>query len=167
MNAEDILKYGQLTVLESVNGLDETQWLRPDALGIWSVKDIIAHLASFEQVLVEGLAWILQDRSDTPGLDRLVQEPEQFNLEEVARRKYQSPTQALAELQLAHEAALDLWRRIPIESRRQPGILPSYGAKYDLEDLLVYSYYGHKREHSAHIGLFRDRLAQETDLRSP
>ena len=56
MNATDILKYGQLTVLQTLDGFSETTWETEGACGVWSVKDIIAHLASYEQILVEILA---------------------------------------------------------------------------------------------------------------
>ena len=56
MNAADILKYGQLTALQSINGFPEAEWETPGACGYWSVKDIIAHLASYELVLVDILA---------------------------------------------------------------------------------------------------------------
>ncbi len=48
--------------------------------------------------------------------------------------------------------------RIPSETLRQNGTLPWYGMAYALDDFLVYAYYGHKREHSAQIAAFRDRL---------
>ena len=32
-------------------------------------------------------------------------------------------------------------------------------SEYSLEDFIVYTFYGHKREHSAQIAAFRDRLA--------
>jgi len=42
---------------------------------------------------------------------------------------------------------------------RQTGTLPWYGNAYALDDLLVYMYYGHKREHSAQIAAFRDHVS--------
>jgi hypothetical protein len=51
-----------------------------------------------------------------------------------------------------------LINRIPAERCRQVGTLPWYGAEYALDDMLVYMYYGHKREHAAQIAAFRDRL---------
>ena len=46
------------------------------------------------------------------------------------------------------------------ETLRQSGTLPGYGREYALDDVLVYMYYGHKREHSAQIAAFRDRLRE-------
>ena len=47
MNAVDILKSGQQTVLQAIEGFPETCVDVPGACGAWSVQDIIAHLASF------------------------------------------------------------------------------------------------------------------------
>ena len=41
---------------------------------------------------------------------------------------------------------------------RENGTLPWYGAEYSLDDFIVYTYYGHKREHAAQIAAFRDHL---------
>jgi hypothetical protein len=56
MNAVAILKYGQQTVLHTLQEFPKTAVETPGACGVWSVKDIIAHLASYEQVLVDVLS---------------------------------------------------------------------------------------------------------------
>ncbi len=50
MNTVDILKNGHLTVLRTVDGLPDHTWEMGGVCGVWSVKDILAHLASFEGV---------------------------------------------------------------------------------------------------------------------
>jgi hypothetical protein len=50
--------------------------------------------------------------------------------------------------------------QIPAEKLREAGTLPWYGMEYSLDDFLVYTYYGHKREHSAQVDAFRDKLAR-------
>ena len=59
MNVLDILKYGNLTLLKSVEGLPEEKWEVGGVCGVWSVKDIMAHLASFELMLAEALDTLL------------------------------------------------------------------------------------------------------------
>jgi hypothetical protein len=44
--------------MQDIDALPENVWEIPCACGIWSVKDIIAHLASYEQVLVDILTTI-------------------------------------------------------------------------------------------------------------
>jgi hypothetical protein len=66
----------------------------------------------------------------------------------------------LAELNEAHARVMALATRIPAETYRQNGTLPWYGPEYDLDDFIVYTFYGHKREHSAQIAAFGDQLAR-------
>jgi uncharacterized protein (TIGR03083 family) len=162
MNATDILKYGQLTVLQTIEGFPETAWETPGACGFWSVKDILAHLASYERVLVDILATFSVGGPSpaTPALDTFIQLGGQFNDSEVNRRKEKTVQDVLAEFNDAHAQVMSLIANIPPEKLREVGTLPWYGTAYSLDDVLVYMYYGHKREHSAQIAAFRDILNQ-------
>lgn len=158
MNAADILKYGHLTVLESVEGLPETDWETPGVCGVWSVKNIIAHLASFEHMLVDALKTLLDD-GPLPMLEKIgAIGPEEFNNSEVAARQDKSVADTLAEYNEVQAQTMQLLAQIPVDVRWQTGTLPWYGAEYALDDFIVYSFYGHKREHSAQIAVFRDTL---------
>jgi hypothetical protein len=157
MNATDILKYGQLTVLQAIDGFPETAWETAGACGIWSVKDIIAHLASYEQVLVDVLATFTSD-SPTPALNTFIELGGEFNDFEVNKRKEKTIQDVLAEFNDAHARVMSLIVGIPSETLRKTGTLPWYGMDYSLDDVIVYMYYGHKREHSAQIAAFRDHL---------
>ncbi len=158
MNAQDILKYGHITVLQTIDGLAESEWATGGVCGVWSVKDIIAHLASYEQMLVEVLTSFLGG-GPTPYLDQFQDPNGKFNDSQVAMRKDATIAETLAELNTAHAHVMALVEQIPTEMLRQAGTLPWYGMEYALNDFIVYSYYGHKREHSAQIAVFRDRLA--------
>jgi hypothetical protein len=158
MNAADILKYGHLTVLESIEGLPETDWETSGVCGVWSVKDIIAHLASFEYLLVDALNTLL-DGGPVPALEKYgAVGPEEFNNSEVAARQNKSVTDTLAGYNKVQAQTMKLLDQIPVDVRRQTGTLPWYGDEYSLDDFIVYSFYGHKREHSAQIAVFRDSL---------
>jgi uncharacterized protein (TIGR03083 family) len=158
MNTLDVLRYGHQTVLRALDGLPDDAWETPGACGAWSSKDIVAHLASFERVLVEVLENLLGGGESTPLLDRFRMGPG-FNDQEVEARRSQSAAEVLAEYQEAHDEAMALAERLPPKMFRQVGILPWYGAEYDLDDFLVYTFYGHKREHAAQIKLVCKRLA--------
>lgn len=159
MNAVDVLKYGQKTVLDTLKGFPEAEWDRPGACGVWSVKDIIAHLASYEHLLVEVLSGFLEG-GPTPYMEKAGTGLQQFNDEEVAARRDQSMGNVLTELNDVHAQAITLAVRIPAETYHQNGTLPWYGPEYDLDDFIVYTFYGHKREHSAQIAAFFDFLAR-------
>lgn len=156
MNAADVLKYGHYTVLQTITDLDHTLWEASGACGVWSPKNIVAHLASFEHVLVDVLNTFLAS-GPTPTLDTFTQQPRHFNDDEVDLRKDRSVAETLAEYNAAVTRVLSLIREIPPETAREPGTLPWYGKEYALDDLIVYQYYGHKREHSAQIAAFLER----------
>lgn len=157
MNATDILKYGQGTVLQTIEGFPESSWEKAGACGVWSVKDILAHLASYEKVLVDILSAFV-GRHATPYLDKFTGLGGQFNDSEVERRRGRTVKEILDEFKDAHAQAMSLAAQIRPEGFRQVGTLPWYGMDYSLDDVIVYMYYGHKREHSAQIAAFLDRL---------
>jgi len=157
MNATDILKYGHQTVFQTTEGFPEAAWEEAGACGVWSVKDIIAHLASYEEVLVDVLSGFVR-RLPTPHLDKFTGLGGQFNDTEVERRRGRTVREVLNEFNDAHAQVMSLAAQIRPEQFRQTGTLAWYGMDYALDDVIVYMYYGHKREHSAQIAAFRDRL---------
>jgi hypothetical protein len=157
MNAADILKYGHQTVLQTFNGFPTTAWNTTGACGEWSTKDIIAHLASYEQVLVDILASFTHETS-TPALDKFTTMGGRFNDYEVDQRRTKTMQEVLQELNEAHATTMALITTISPEVLRQNGTLPWYGTDYSLDDVIVYMYYGHKREHSAQVAAFQDQL---------
>jgi DinB superfamily len=160
MNAMDILKYGQGTVHQTLDGFPEEALDTAGTCGTWSVKDIIAHLASYEEVLVDILSGFI-GRHPTPYLDKFTSMGGQFNDAEVDRRKGKSMKEVLDEFNDAHAQVMALAERIRPEVFRQVGTLSWYGMEYSLDDVIVYMYYGHKREHSAQIAAFRDLLNRQ------
>jgi Mycothiol maleylpyruvate isomerase N-terminal domain len=159
MNAVDILKYGQQTILQAIDGFPETAWETPGACGVWSVKDIISHLASYERVLVDILTTFTRSGA-TPALNTFIELGGQFNDSEVNRRKERMIQDVLAEFNDTYTQVMSLIVPLPPETLRQSGTLPWYGMDYALDDVLVYMYYGHKREHSAQIAAFSDHLRE-------
>jgi hypothetical protein len=161
MNAGDVLKYGHEMVVQAVEGLPDPAWLAPGVCGVWSVKDVIAHLASAELLVVDVLSTFVETRP-TPHLDAFKRKDPKHNDQEVERRQAWPAARVLAEYQEAAERALALAARIPAETARRAGSLPWYGDEYALDDFLVYTSYGHKCEHCAQIAAYRDRLKGRT-----
>jgi hypothetical protein len=165
MNANDILKYGHLLVLDTVKVIPEWEWNTPDVCGWWSTRQIMAHLASYEVLLVDVLGQFLGTGEPTPALDKFFElGPYGFNDDEVPARDLKSFPELLGEYTEAYEKTATMIAKIALETRRQLGSLPWYGEAYDLEDFLVYTYYAHKREHCAQIGVFKDLLVREGKL---
>lgn len=158
MNARDILLYGHRTVHQAIEGLEGDAWEAPGATTAWSIKDVISHLTSFEGVLAEVLAAHLDPASPTPLLERFGAD-RRFNDDEVERRRASSPAEVVAEYDAVRAQVAVLIERIPPEELRRVGTIPWYGQEYALDDLIVYAFYGHKREHAAQIKVHRRRLA--------
>jgi hypothetical protein len=152
--------YGHLWVHKHLDGLTEEQCLASNVCGVWSVKDIIAHLASFEWVLADVLSSCSKP-GPTPALDAFINmDGDSYNAVEVGRRKEKSMAEVTRDYDDGYEKVMSILPQIPENDMRQPGNIPWYGSQYSIEDLIVYQYYGHKREHCAQIAVYRDQLKQ-------
>ena len=159
MNALDILQYGNLTFLKTVQAVPLADREVAGVCGHWSVKDIIAHLASFEVLLTEVFLFLLNG-SSIPTLDQWQANPAAFNEHQVRLRRENSTKEVLTEYVTTFDRVMALATRISADTWQQSGILPWHGGQYSLDDFIVYQYYGHKREHSAEIAIFLNRIAQ-------
>jgi hypothetical protein len=157
MNVLDILKYGHQTLLKSVEELPEADWKVGGVCGVWSVKDIIAHMASYEHLMAEVLSTFL-DGGPTPYMEEMARSGQEFNDVLVERSRDKSVAEVLADYNDAHSRVMTLAAQISAETYRENGTIPWYGPEYCLDDFIVYNNYAHKREHSAQIDVYRDQL---------
>jgi len=155
MHAVDALMYGNRTLMMALDKVPEGEWQTEKVCGWWSVKDIMAHLTSYELALAEVLKGFV---GETAGeiLSEFVR-PD-FDDRQVAKRMEMSPQEVLQEYQRAFEYNMILARQVPDEKWRETGALPWYGEEYDLKDLVAYVFYGHKRAHSTQLDVFSDRF---------
>ncbi len=158
MNAMDVMRYGDRTLRETLARVPMEAWETGGVCGVWSVRQIIAHLTSYEALLIEVLGSVAGERAATPLLDNLVADWAGWNDAEVARRDGLASDETLAEYEQAHAAVMQRLERLAGDLLRQPGTMPWYGAPYAVDDFIVYQYYGHKREHSAQVAVFADTL---------
>ena len=156
MNATELLEKSNLLVIQTVDDLPETAWDIPGACGNWSVKDIIAHLASYEHIIVDILS-IFQKEQPTPYILQFLHQLDQFNRVEVEARKYETAQHVLDEYQDAQVEATSLLMQIPDEKVQERGTMPWYGEDCCLADF-INRIYDHTREHCAQIARFRQRL---------
>lgn len=158
MNAQDVLKYGHLTFLGSLERIPPEQWGDEGVCGVWSTKDVIAHLASYEVLLVEILTQIAGQNLPTPTLDQLLADWKGFNDKQVEHRRGMNKDAVLAEYKDAHEGVRRIAMTLEPKRFTKTGTLPWYGEAYSIDDYIVYQFYGHKREHAAQLDVFADRL---------
>jgi uncharacterized damage-inducible protein DinB len=154
VNAIDVLMYGQRTLTRAIDRLGPDDWTAPEALGTWTAKDIVGHLGAFEVRFVE----ILSGFAGEPYEPRLtIADAATFNDDQAAVRSGWSVEAIEAELAEAHARVMELARRIPAERWQEVGTIPWYGPEYSLDDLVVYTMYGHKREHTAQLEAVLER----------
>jgi hypothetical protein len=160
MNPADILKYGDRFLTDILKDVPQSEWEKGGVCGVWSVKDIMGHLAAYEHWLQEVLA-------PFSGVDveqqvfQLMGEvgPVRWNDVEVENRRGKSTADTLQEYRSNYVYTMEhIIPKVPAETWSKVGTIPWYGANYSLDDFIVYAFYGHKREHGAQIAVFKDQL---------
>jgi hypothetical protein len=156
MNTTEALENSHMMVIQSVDDLPELEWDVPGVCGEWSVKDIIAHLASYEHLVVDVLNTFL-GKPVTLYVLNFINNSAGFNDSEVAARKYQTAQQVLDEYQDTQVQSTSLLSQIPAEKVQQAGTMPWYGAQHCLADV-INMVYAHTCEHCAQIVRFREEI---------
>jgi uncharacterized damage-inducible protein DinB len=156
MNASELLEKGHMMVVQAVDGLPELQWDAPGVCGEWSVKDIIAHLASYEHVILDVLN-TFSGKEPTPYVLRFIFQTQEFDDAEVAARKYATAQQVIDEYQDTQVQTTSLLEQIPLERVQQPGTMPWYQQDLSLADF-INRMYEHTREHCDQIMHFHDKV---------
>ena len=135
-----------------------SQYLADDwsriALGVWTAKDLVGHLGAFEVRFVEVLQIFA---GEEPATGLRFESPATFNDDQAAVRRDWPVDAVLGELASANAEVMRLVPRIAAERWREVGTIPWYGPEYSLEDLAVYTQYGHKREHAPQLGAVLER----------
>jgi hypothetical protein len=147
VNPHDILRYGQRDIDALIRRFGPDDWDRI-ALGVWTAKDLVGHLGAYEVRYAEILAMFA---GDEPATNLRAEPPGTFNDDQAALRHDWSPEAIVAELREAHGRVMGFVERIPAERWREVGTIPWYGPEYSLDDLTVYTIYGHKREHGPQL----------------
>jgi hypothetical protein len=158
MNAKVLLQKSHRIIVNAIEALPEADWYLPGVAGDWSVKDVLAHMASYELVLLESLKALI-DNSPAPTAMRSSADPLAFNDTEIARRRGRSAQSVWGEYEGTHLANLKLIARVPAQRLRVPGLLEWFGEDRDLEDFITHKIYGHKREHGTQIQIFKEQLS--------
>ena len=153
MNAVDVLMYGQRMVVATIDRFRADDWERI-ALGVWTAKDLLGHLAAFEVRFADVLAPFVEAPVET---DLVAADPATFNDDQAAIRKDWPIDRVTDEFLKAHERAMRHAHALPVERWREVGTIPWYGPEYSLDDLVVYQLYGHKREHDPQLSAVLDR----------
>jgi Mycothiol maleylpyruvate isomerase N-terminal domain len=153
MNPIAMLGYGRRDIDALIDRMRPDDWAAI-ALGTWTSKDLAGHLGAFEVRFADILAVFLGDSPDT---DLMQTDPATFNDDQAAVRRDWTVEAVVAELRDASRRVAERAGRIPTERWTEVGTIPWYGPEYALDDLVVYSMYGHKREHAPQFEAVLDR----------
>ena len=154
LNTATMLENSNLLVIQTVDNLNEVAWDIPGACGEWSVKDIIAHLATYEQVMIDVLN-TFTGSEPTPYVLRWIQQHDDFNKAEVEARRYNTAQHVEDEYQDLQVQATSLLQQIPEETIQRKGTLDWYKPESSLADFIDMMY-KHTLEHCEQIKIFRE-----------
>ena len=85
MDAVTIMFYGNRTFLGSLEGLDVAHWESPNVCGVWSVKNIISHMAATEWLFADVFG-MFTGATERPMFERYSATYATWNDETVAER---------------------------------------------------------------------------------
>lgn len=151
MQMIEILDNSHLQVIESVDDLNEALWDLPGVSGNWSVKDVIAHLTSYELLLIDILN-TAQGEQVSPYVLRWRADLHEFNADMVESRRYHTAQQVLTEYQDAQMRASALLAAMPVELLEKQDAL----TERSVADIVV-QLGRHIQQHCEQIVLFREQ----------
>lgn len=166
MNAAELLEKGNLMVIQTVEGIPEDVWDTPGACGEWSIKDIIAHLTSYERMAVEVFNAVLSGKEPPASTIAFLRQFDIGHTGAVEALKYHTAQQVIDEYQDIQVQATSLFQQLPAALAQQRGAMPWYDRNASLADYVT-ELYEHTREHCRQIALFYDRIKQELEKDEP
>jgi hypothetical protein len=131
--AIDQLSRARADLLAAIDGLDEAALDRKGALGEWSIKNMLAHIAAWEAWVVQALPARLASGTTPPDLAQRAADEDASNAEEVAEREELTPGEQLMELERTRDELLALVRGLDTATLAKPhpwdtwaGTVPEY-----------------------------------------
>lgn len=97
--------WGELAA--AARGLGETDMMRPAALGDWSIKDLFAHIAAWEEEAVRRINEIVQGNGAALSWPSRAEEDE-FNAAAVERSRALTSDQVIRRLEECHQDLMDM-----------------------------------------------------------
>jgi len=133
--------------LESIRGLTDNRMMESGAVGYWSVRDVLAHIATWEQEALKVFPLIFEGKP-TPRYTRYGGIDE-FNAREQERKRHLSLELVKEELVATHQLLLNFLAELP-ESAFSP--------KSRFVKRLRLDTYNHYREHADQITKWRAEI---------
>ncbi|GCE19994.1 DinB family protein [Dictyobacter kobayashii] len=160
MSATEMLENSHLMVIQALDDLPEPMWDMPGVSGEWSAKDIVAHLTSYELLLIDAFQTV-HGETPSPYLMRWRSDLQAFNTEAVEARRYQTAQQVMNEYQDAQVRSADALSSLPAELVEKKGAISWYrSGEASIADL-VERLSQHMQQHCEQIKQFREANKQQ------
>ncbi len=148
------LQAARATLLDSIDGLTGDDMLRVGAVGLWSVKDVLAHLVTWEAELVTTLSRLEQHKQHAPRIVE-IDDIDEWNTEQYRINAPRSPAAVLEDFHGVHkhlvQAVQALDDRTLDDNRRFPWMEGE-----PLSYLVAENAVWHEEEHAEDIRAWRD-----------
>ncbi len=132
---------------ESYAGLAGDRLEAPGEIGGWSVKDVLAHVTTWEEEAVKYLPWILEGRRPPRYADQYGG-VDAFNHQMWEKKRHLPLDEVLAQMEQSHRRLLDYVRRSPEEQ---------FATETRFRRRLRLDTYSHYPEHTKAILAWRER----------
>lgn len=145
------LRAERAELLAAIEGLDQNALLRPGAMGLWSVKDILAHLTAWESELVTALSRL--DPNREPELLK-IEDMDEWNAEQYSVNAPRPLELVLADFHGVHRHLIKM-----VEELDEPTLTSVNRFRWlegePLTYLIAENAFWHEREHAEEIRAWR------------
>jgi uncharacterized damage-inducible protein DinB len=148
------LRAARSGLLQAIEGLTDEQMLRVGAVGIWSVKDVLAHLVAWEAELVTTLSRLEQHNQHPPRIVE-IEDIDEWNEEQYHINASRPLTAVLEDFHSVHKRLVhvleNLDERTLDDNRRWPWMEGE-----PLSYLIAENAIWHEEEHAGDIKAWRE-----------
>ena len=132
---------------DAFDGLSNDALMEPGVVGPWSVRDVLAHVTTWDEEALKALPIIVQG-GRVPRYSTLYGGIDAFNAQVQERKTGLSQEQVLTELEETHQSLLAYLESVPDSA---------FAKENRFLRRLRQDTYGHYREHTEHIRAWREK----------
>ena len=138
------------TLEEILASLDKTQFFTEGVIPGWSIKDILAHIASWHHRLLMLLVAAIRNEEPTISGPDNVEEMDALNAQFYQENKSRSLDEVLNDFRTTHQRIVDIVRAMPEEDLMSPHRF-AWSKGEPLWQVIAGDTYEHYQEHTAQI----------------
>ncbi|MBI3951752.1 MAG: DinB family protein [Acidobacteria bacterium] len=143
--AIDRMTQSRAATLKFLARLPEREMVRPRTQGQWSIKDVLAHIAAWEEEAVRRLKLIARGRGERIVFYDDMRQANEFNARAVAAARNTSPSPLLRRMARVRQSLIEQLLALP------PGSLQETSHRYPVTAWLPEFCWTHERDHLRRI----------------